>query len=83
MTHLNDITPGDIFKVSNETYAVLNKLVKGQMTSICFARKEGNSMLLKPATRRDLKLVIQMFDMTKLPFEKVIESTGGEIQVTP
>ena len=58
MNHLNEITPGDIFKVSKPNYDLLNKYLSGQMTSVCFARKEGDDMLIKPATRRDLDLML-------------------------
>ena len=53
---LNSITPGNIYSVTKEAYTFMNKLVKGNMGSICFARKEGSQVLLKPAPNetRDL-----------------------------
>ena len=71
---LNSLTPGNIYSVTKEAYTFMNKLVKGNMTSICFARQEGNMMWLKPATKRDKKLILEIFDNCKVPYKQVIES---------
>ena len=41
------------------------------MTSICFARREGNMMWLKPATKRDKKLILEIFESCKVPYQEV------------
>jgi len=68
---LNSITPGNIYSVTKEAYAFMNKLVKGNMGSICFTRKEGSQVLLKPATKRDKRLILEMFDSCKVPYQEV------------
>ena len=68
---LNSITPGNIYSVTKEAYAFMNKLVKGNMTSICFARKEGSMMWLKPATKRDKKLILEIFESSTVPYQEV------------
>lgn len=68
---LNSITPGNIYSVTKEAYAFMNKLVKGNMGSICFTRKEGSMMWLKPATKRDKRLILEMFESCKVPYQEV------------
>ena len=68
---LNSITPENTYSVTKEAYAFCNKLVKGNMNSICFVRREGNVMWLKPATKRDKKLVLEMFESCKVPYQEI------------
>ena len=71
---LNNITPGNIYSVTNEAYVFMNKLVKGNMTSICFARKQGNMMWLKPATKQDKTFLLEIFKNSKVPYQEVESS---------
>ena len=68
---LNSITPGNIYSITKEAYTFCNKLVNGNMGSICFTRKEGIQVLLKPATKRDKRLILEMFDSCKVPYQEV------------
>lgn len=68
---LNINKPGCIYSITKEAYTFCNKLVNGNMGSICFTRKEGIQVLLKPATKRDKKLVLELFESCKVPYKEV------------
>tara|TARA_R100001015_G_C4521259_1_gene90188 strand:+ start:42 stop:263 length:222 start_codon:yes stop_codon:yes gene_type:complete len=59
----NSLTPGDIYTVSKEVKDLLNKVLNGGLSSIAFVRKdEENNYQIKPATHRDKKLLLQIFN---------------------
>jgi len=67
---LNSITPGNEYLVTKDVYNFMNKLVNGQMSCICFRRETEKGVILKPATRRDRKFVLEIFEKFKVPFEE-------------
>tara|TARA_R100001443_G_scaffold116629_1_gene137657 strand:- start:1000 stop:1221 length:222 start_codon:yes stop_codon:yes gene_type:complete len=59
----NSLTPEDIYTVSKEVKDLLNKVLNGGLSSIAFVRKdEENNYQIKPATHRDKKLLLQIFN---------------------
>jgi len=72
---LNSITPGNEYLVTQEVFDFINKIVGGQLSSICFYRKTEEGVLLKPATNRDKKFLLDAF--------KQIGTSYQEKHVTP
>ena len=59
----NSITPGDIYTVSKEVKNLLNKVLNGSLSSVAFVREnEKGDYEIKPATHRDKKLLLQIFN---------------------
>jgi|TARA_R100000900_G_scaffold141001_1_gene121805 hypothetical protein len=62
----NSLTPEDVFIVSIEVKNLLNKILNGGLSSVAFVREneEGN-IEIKPATHRDKKLLLEIFNSNK------------------
>ena len=67
----NAITPGNIYFINNEVYFAIQKLISGQLTSLCFTRKVDEGYHIKPATKRDKTFILSLFSQTKLNFKEV------------
>ena len=62
----NSLTPEDIYIVSKRNKNFLNKVLNGNLSSMAFVKKnkEGNYKI-KPATHRDNKIILQIFNSNK------------------
>lgn len=62
----NSLTPKDIYIVPIEVKNLLNRVLNGNLSSMAFVKKdeEGNYHI-KPATHRDKKIILQIFNSNK------------------
>jgi hypothetical protein len=62
----NSLTPEDIYIVSKRDKILLNRVLNGNLSSMAFVKKdeEGNYKI-KPATHRDNKIILQIFNSNK------------------
>ena len=67
---MNNLTPGNIYKVSEESKDLINKIMQGNLSSVCFTRKENNYYLLKPATNRDKAFILKVFDKFNIEYSE-------------
>ena len=60
----NSLTPEDIYVVSKRDKILLNRVLNDNLSSMAFVRKdeEGNYEI-KPATHRDKKIILQIFNI--------------------
>ena len=58
----NSLTPEDIYTVSKEVKNTINKLLKGNLSSVAFVREdEDGNYQINPATHSDKKLLLLIF----------------------
>ena len=67
----NAITPGNVYFIDDKTYFAIQKLIGGQLTSLCFTRKVDEGYHIKPATKRDKRFMLDLFSQTRLSFTEV------------
>lgn len=67
----NALTPGNIYFIDTETYFAVQKIISGQLTSLCFTRKVDEGYHIKPATKRDKRFMLDLFSQTRLNFTEV------------
>ena len=62
----NSLTPENIYIVSKKNKTLLNSVLNGNLSSMAFVKKdeEGNYHI-KPATHRDNKIILQIFNSKK------------------
>jgi len=69
---LNSITPGNVYKISEQHKNHLNKALSGYLSSCAFVRKhEQGHWLIKPATRRDKYLILEIMFKINIKLEEV------------
>ena len=62
----NSLTPEDIYIVSKRNKILLNNVLNGNLSSMAFVKKdEKGNYKIKPATHRDNKIILQIFNSNK------------------
>tara|TARA_R110002020_G_scaffold246938_2_gene460803 strand:- start:291 stop:515 length:225 start_codon:yes stop_codon:yes gene_type:complete len=59
----NSLTPGDIYTVSRDIKDLLNKILKGNLSSVAFVREnEDGDFEIKPATHSDKSILLEILN---------------------